>query len=29
VVQIVRGVQAGQRIVVRGTDQVRVGQELR
>ena len=29
VVQIVRGVQAGQRVVVRGTDQVRVGQELR
>ena len=26
---IVRGVQAGQRVVVRGTDQVRVGQELR
>jgi HlyD family secretion protein len=29
VVQIVRGVEAGQRVVVRGTDQVRVGQELR
>jgi multidrug efflux pump subunit AcrA (membrane-fusion protein) len=28
-VQIVSGVDAGQRVVVRGTDQVRVGQELR